>query len=64
MYKVALDMLLQLSQGNYYELFSLHFLKVTIDTNEYISIINQFLPLMVESESIYEEIIGCRLPAY
>lgn len=55
-YKSALDMLLQIGQNRYLDLFGNQLSSLVTDTKEYVNILSEFLPHMTESESIYDEI--------
>lgn len=60
----VVELLLQIGQENYVELFSLYIRNAINDPKEYINLMCDFLPYLTESESIFQEIINSGIVAY
>ena len=56
MFNTASDMLLQIGQNNYNDLFTVRLVSALPTTKDYIGFVNEFLPFITESGTVYEEI--------
>ena len=59
----SLDLILQIGQYNYIELFTLH-IRNLLETKEYIDLTSEFMYQIKDSESIKEDIENCGIVAY
>ncbi|OMJ70384.1 hypothetical protein SteCoe_31656 [Stentor coeruleus] len=57
-YHNLLEMLLHVGQNNYLELFTQQMRNTIIDAKEYIQLIDEFLPFIIESKTVLEEIVA------
>ncbi|CAG9316961.1 unnamed protein product [Blepharisma stoltei] len=64
LYSGVIELFLQIGQGNFIELFTLHIRNIMTNTTEYINLMSDFLPFLSESESIFQEIISSGVIAY
>lgn len=57
-YHNLLEMLLHVGQNNYLELFTQNMRNTVFDSKEYIQLIDEFLPFIIESKTVLEEIVA------
>ncbi|CAG9333687.1 unnamed protein product [Blepharisma stoltei] len=58
------EFLLQIGQQNYVELFTLHLRNAIPDSKEYLNLMNDFLPLLSESQTAYDDIADSGVVGY
>ena len=63
-YSTASEMLMQLCQGNYIDLFTLRFPNSLLDPKEHVEVLAEFLEHLVQSQSTYEEIAQIEIVSY
>ena len=63
-YSAALDLLLQVGQYNFIELFTLYLRNAVVNNAEYIELMSEFMSQIIESESVLGEIANSGVIAY